>query len=217
MRPITVTVGPLVASATTAVALSQTPGAGTALTLNGTLVTGGVAVFDVARTVLFSSGGNNSNTTFTITGTDWAGNPISEALVGSNGGTKTSLLSYKTVTSITSSTASAAGLTVGTGTTASSPWVRLDEFCPGGTGIQVNAFGTVNYTVQQTFDDPNSPTNPIAPASMTWINHPDTALVSATSSIQSNYAYAPLWVRIVLNSGTGNAVGTFAQAASAVY
>jgi hypothetical protein len=216
MRPVKVTVGPLVASATTAICLSQTPPAG-ALTLNGALVVGGVAVLDVARTILFSSTGNNSTSNFTIVGTDWAGNPISEVLAGSNGATATSLLSYKTVTSITSSASSAAGLTVGTGTTASSPWVRFDEYAAPQVSIQTNAFGTVNYTVQQTLDDPNSPTDPVAPAKMTWINAPDTALVSAAGSIQSNYAYAPTWARVVLNSGTGHVDATFTQAGNAAY
>ena len=210
MRPVKVTVGPLVASATTAIALSQTPPAGL-LTLNGALVVGGVAILDVARTVLFSSTGNNSNTTFTITGTNWAGDTISENLVGASGGAVATLLSYKTVTSISSSTASAAGLTVGTGTTASSPWVRLDSWAMAQTSIQANAFGTVNYTVQQTLDDPNSATNPVVVSNMTWINHPDLALVSATSSIQSNYAYPPTFARVVLNSGTGSVVTTFSQ------
>lgn len=211
MRPVKVTVGPLVASATTAIALSQTPPAGL-LTLNGALVVGGVAILDAARTVLFSSTGSNSNTTFTITGTNWAGDTISESLVGASGGTATTLLSYKTVTSISSSAISAAGLTVGTGTTASSPWVRLDNWAMAQTSIQANAFGTVNYTVQQTLDDPNSATAPVAAANMTWINHPDTALVAAAGSIQSNYAYVPVFARVVLNSGTGSVVTTFAQA-----
>lgn len=213
MQPLHVTVGPLVASASTGICLSQTPGTGTKLTLNGALVTNGVAVLDKPRTLLFSSSGNNSTTTFTIIGTDWAGMPITEALVGASGATVTSILSYATVISITSSLASAAGLTVGTAGSASSPWVRMDNWSAPQTLIQNNAYGTVNYTVQQTLDDPNDPTNPVSPQNVTWFNHPDPALVAATASTQSNYAYPPLWARVVLNSGTGYVNSTFNQAA----
>lgn len=64
--------------------------------------------------------------------------------------------------------------------------------------LQVNVTGTVNYTVQQTLDDP-------AGASPTWFSHPDAALVGATASAQGNYAYVPRAARVVVNSGTGTA------------
>ena len=215
MQPISVQVGPLAASVANAISLSQTPAAG-ALLLNGSLVNAaGVAILDKPRTLLFTSAGNNSTSFFTITGTDWAGSPISEVLQGANIGTKTSLLSYATVVSIVSSAASAAGLTVGTGTSASSPWVRLDSWASPQTLLQNNAFGTVNYTVQQTNDDPNDPTSPVAPANMTWFNSTDPALIAATASTQSNYAYAPVFARVVLNSGSGYVVTRFNQSSDA--
>lgn len=183
----------------------------TGLLQGDTLQIGGVAVLDKPRTLLFTSSGNNSTSFFTITGADWAGNPISEVLQGANIGTKTSLLSYATVTSIVSSASSAAGLTVGTASSASSPWVRLDSWASPQTLIQNNTSGTVNYTVQQTLDDPGDPVNPVAPANMTWFNTTDPALVNATASTQSNYAFAPVFVRIVLNSGTGSVTSRFNQ------
>ena len=90
--------------------------------------------------------------------------------------------------------------------------VRLDEWAFSQVAIQCTASGTVNYTVQQTLDDPNDPTNPVPLASMTWVNHPDTALVGATGTIQSNYGYCPRFVRVVQNSGTGTVTATFIQA-----
>lgn len=92
--------------------------------------------------------------------------------------------------------------------------VRLDEWAFPQVAIQCTASGTVNYTVQQTLDDPNDPTNPVPLANMTWINHPDTNLVSATTSVQSNYAYCPRYARVVLNSGTGIVTATFIQSNS---
>lgn len=90
----------------------------------------------------------------------------------------------------------------GTGSTAAipldyhgSPWVSL----------QVVVSGTVNFTVQQTLDDPES-------ASPTWFPHPDTALAAATASAQGNYAYIPRAVRVTVNSGAGSATLTVIQA-----
>ena len=46
--------------------------------------------------------------------------------------------------------------------------VRFDDWAPGTVSLQVKVTGTVNYTVQTSMDDPNSPTNPVELASMTW-------------------------------------------------
>jgi hypothetical protein len=70
----------------------------------------------------------------------------------------------------------------------------------------------VNYTVQSTLDDPNSPTNPVVPSAVTWITTNDTNVVAATSSLQTNYAFAPAYVKVNLNSGSGSIVVTVTQA-----
>lgn len=210
MRPLVVTVGPLATANANAICLSQTPSAG-ALTLNGALVSDGVATLDTARRVLITATGNESSRTFTITGTNWSGASISEVLTGPNATTAYSVLDYKTVTSITISGNAAGALTVGTNTIASSPWVRFDEWAPSDISVQCVVSGTVNYTVQQTLDDPNNPINPVAPASVTWVTSPDPFLVGATATVQSNYAFMPVYARILLNSGTGSVTGTFVQ------
>lgn len=94
----------------------------------------------------------------------------------------------------------------------SSNWVFFDSFALPQVSIQADTAGTVNYTIQQTLDDPNSPTNPIDPISVTWVNHPDTNLVNATGPVQGNYGYAPAYARVLLNSGTGTVTVTFTQA-----
>jgi hypothetical protein len=209
MRPITVTVGPLAAAAANAICLSQTPVAGP-LTLNGATVVGGVAVLDTARRVLFTCAASEVANTFTITGTDWAGNPISEVVPGP-AATAVTALDYATVTSITISGNAAGAITVGTNGVAGSKWVRLDEWALPQTAIQVNVDGTVNCTVQQTLDDPNSPWAPVPAADVVWINHPDTNLVGIVGDVQGNYGYAPTFARVVLNSGTGSVRATFIQ------
>lgn len=211
MQPISVTVGPLAAASANAICLSQTPAGAGALTLNGALVTSGVAILDVARRVLITCAGDESTRTFTITGTSSSGNSLTETITGPNATTAQSVLDYKTVTSITISGAAAGAITVGTSGVASSRWVRLDSWAFPEVGVQVDVSGTINYTVQQTFDDPNDPTNPVTPANVIWSNSSDAAVVAKAVDAQSSYAYAPTYVRVTANSGTGTARLTLVQ------
>ncbi len=213
MRQIQVIVGPLAAASANNIALSQTPTAGN-LTLNGASVVNGVAVLDKPRRVLITTTANESGNTFTIFGTNWSGSTISETITGPNIGTAASLLDYATVTRITISGNAVGALTVGDNGVASSPWVCLDHWAHAQVSVQCDASGTVNYTVQSTLDDPNDPTNPVAPSAVVWINSSDSGAVAATTSIQTNFAYTPTYARIVLNSGTGSVTATFAQAGS---
>jgi hypothetical protein len=105
---------------------------------------------------------------------------------------------------------------------ADSPWARLDNWgALAEVAIQVNGSGTVNWTVRQTTDDPNvitnqlpTPTYEITEAGVNWVNHPDSALVASTvtSGVQGNYAYPPIFAKLVLNSGTGIVNAKFVQA-----
>lgn len=214
MRPVTVTVGPLTAASANNIALSQTPAGAGALTLNGSLVTGGVAVLDHPRRVLITTA--DTTHTFTITGLSPTGTALSESFLVTGGATA-SQLDYASVTSVTISGAATGAVTVGTNGVASTAWVRLDNYAPSAVAIQCTASGTVNYTIQQTLDDPNSPTNPVIPSAVTWVATSDTAGVGATGTIQSNYAYAPTFARVLLNSGTGTVTATFSQSGAVPY
>src|SRR5688500_12081268 len=80
---------------------TQTPLAAGNLTINGDLASGGVATIataNTARQVIITSAGNDSGRTFTIYGTDAAGNTFSEALTGASGGAATSVAHFRTVT-----------------------------------------------------------------------------------------------------------------------
>lgn len=72
--------------------------------------------------------------------------------------------------------------------------------------LQVVVTGTVNYTVQQTLDNPFDTS--ITP---TWFNHPDPNMVAQTVNRQGNYAYVPAAVRIAVSSGSGTARLTIVQ------
>jgi phospholipase/lecithinase/hemolysin len=89
--------------------------------------------------------------------------------------------------------------------------VRLDNWAFGQVGVQLSVTGTVNYTLQQTMDDPNSTTDPVALASINWVNCADSAVVGATATKQTNYQFAPIFCRVVLNSGSGSVTATFVQ------
>lgn len=200
--------------------ISITASAGT----TGAITVGhyGTATLDVARRVIITSGGNDLAITFTLSGTDINGSVISEAITGASGAAASSVLSYKTVTSLSASAALATTVTVGTNTVADSAFVRFDNLAAmSQVAIQVDGTGTVNWTVRQSLDDPNFVTNNDPPntfqwtqATMKWVDHPDSNLVASavTTGVQGNYGYAPVWAKLVLNSGTGTATATFAQA-----
>lgn len=218
MRPVTVTVGPLAAASANNIALSQTVAGAASVNLNGTLVTGGVAYLSKPQQVLITDVGNDSGITFTITGTDRYGAALTQTLTGTSGSSVATTVDFLTITSIkTSGSTSASGITVGTNGVAGSDWVRFDEYCPSNTSIQCNVTGTVNYTVQSTLDDPNSATNPVSIVNINWVASSDTNVVNATATKQSNFAYAPIFARILLNSGSGSVTSTFIQDSNGPY
>ena len=217
MQPRVVSVGPLVTANASNIAQSQTPTSGTALTLNGTLVAGGVAVMDTPRRGLLTPGSEASPRTLIVTGADRYGQVQSETLAipATTTTPVQTVLDYATITKLLPAGGGwTAAATFGTSGVASSQWVYFDGYAMPQVGIQVNVSGTVSVTVQQTLDDPLSPTNPVSVANMTWLSHPDSALVASAVAVQGNYAYLPQWARLTLNSGSGSSTGTFIQAHS---
>lgn len=215
MRPITVTVGPLATASANSIALSQTPS--TTFILNGTLAASGVATTDTPRRVLITAVANESAKTFTIYGTDWNSAPQIELIAGPNASSVFTATDFRTVTRITISAAAAGAVTVGTNTVASSAWIRLDEFSSFPTAMQCSVTGVVNYSVQQTLQDPNSPYSPTAPYLVQWLATADPNVVGATTTQQSSYTYAPLYSRVMLNSGTGSVALVVSQSGSSSF
>lgn len=90
--------------------------------------------------------------------------------------------------------------------TGSSSVVPLDHYqSPFNVGFGVVVSGTVNYTVQHTFDD-------IFDASVTpvWFSHPTIASLAANAD--GNYAFPVRAVKVLVNSGAGTATMTVIQA-----
>jgi hypothetical protein len=214
---ITLRVGPLATAAADAVATSQTLLAAGNLTLDGTLVTSGVAYMDTPRRLIITSAGNDTAITFTAYGTDYNGSPLEASHAGGSGSAVDFGVSFRTVTRIAASGATAAAVTAGTNTVADSRIGFLDQFGFAPTALQLDVTGTVNVTVQQTLDNPNGDFGfgtPLGAANINWHDHGDSNMVAATASAQSNYAFTPVAVRLVLNSGTGSAALKLVQLAS---
>lgn len=212
MQPITVTIGPIAAADTNGIAESQTVSGAANVTLDGALVTSGVAVMDAPRRVVITSGGNDAAINFTVYGTTFGGATVSETVKGTNGSTSTTATDFKTVTRIaTSGSTSASGIIAGTNSVAGSRWVRLDSWANAQTAIQCTVSGTVNYTLQTTMNDPNDPFSPVGISSVVWLNTNDGDAVTAIGNVSSNFDWTPTYARVLLNSGTGSVSAVFSQ------
>lgn len=155
----------IVAAVSNGVALSQTLGAAGNLTLNGSLVSGGVATLDsggAARRLIITSAGDDSALTWTITGTKRdpgnSSNAIAatETLAGAAAGASAmSLTDFLTVTQIAGSGATTGAVTAGTNGVASAPAVPLDNYEPlfEASAVAYVTSGTPTYQLEVTYDD----------------------------------------------------------------
>jgi hypothetical protein len=92
-----------------------------------------------------------------------------------------------------------------------SNWVRFDDWAPNYISIQCVVTGTVDYTIEYTLDDPNSPWDPVAVNNVTWAETDDADVVNSTVDATSNFIFAPTFARVKLNSGSGSVRATFLQ------
>ena len=90
-----------------------------------------------------------------------------------------------------------------TGVGSSSSLVMNTNISPFNVGFGVTATGTVNYTVQHTFDDP-------AVGFTTWFSHPTVA--SQAANADGNYAFPVTGIKVLVNSGAGTATLNLIQA-----
>jgi hypothetical protein len=217
MRPIQKTIS-IAAATTNSVATSQKPENGVNLTLNGSLVTSGVATFTYPTQVSFGSASNLSTVTFTVYGlvlnADGTQTANSETVTGPNNTTVATTLTFVNVNLITVATATTfttqrvvvGGAAVGIGTGA---WWPLDIYVPNQvTTISCNilASGSANYTVQYTNEDPfNTSITQLAVA------HPAAALAGASTSQTASTTVLMRAVRVNVASGAGQLRVTVVQ------
>lgn len=88
----------------------------------------------------------------------------------------------------------------------SSSIMPMDHYqSPFNVGIGVVVTGTVNYTIQHTFDDIQN-----AAVTPTWFSH--ATLAAQTASADGNYAFPVRGIKVLVNSGSGTATATIIQA-----
>ena len=90
-----------------------------------------------------------------------------------------------------------------TGTGSTSALVMNTNITPFNVGFGVLVTGTVNYTVEHTFDDP-------AIGFTTWFPHPTIAALAVNAD--GNYAFPVTGIRLTVNSGGGTATLKLIQA-----
>ena len=90
-----------------------------------------------------------------------------------------------------------------TGEGSSDALVMNTNTTPFNVGFGVIVDGTVDFTVQHTFDDP-------AVGFTTWFNHPTVA--SQIASADGNYAFPVTGIRVTMNSGEGSVTMKVVQA-----
>lgn len=182
------------------IATSQSLAGAGSLTLDGVLVTGGIATLDYARQISITSAGNDSGITFTVTGTDFNDKALSETITGGNVAAVETTGYFKTVTDIAGSGATASTVTAGTVDEASSQIVPLNgDHSSTAATLVVDVTGTINYTTQQTFDDLQ--TEVLSSQSAAWFD----VDASQTADLVSAATVGATGVRLIVNSYTSGA------------
>lgn len=89
--------------------------------------------------------------------------------------------------------------------TGSSNVLPMDLYIsPFNVGFGVVATGTVTYTVQHTFDDPQTVASPV------WFSHP--TIAAKSDNQDGNYAFPVAAIKVLVTAGAGTATMTLIQA-----
>ena len=93
-------------------------------------------------------------------------------------------------------------------TGSSSPAVMNTNVSPFNVGFGITVTGTINYTVQHTFDDVFDLN--FDPTTAVWFDHP--TIASQSTNKDGNYAFPVTGIKVLVNSGTGSATLKLIQA-----
>lgn len=210
----------LAAASANNIALTQTPTSGTALTLNGSTVSGGVATLDSARRVLLTFGNEVSARTLVLTGTNETGITIQETLAVASGGGSTvaSVQDYLTITSaVPAGGGWSAAVTLGTNTTGSTPWkIVSGNVVPVEIGLNLflstgSATFGIEYTYYPVASGGNPPWSYFTPPAQV-ISHPTLSGLTASAEGSISGGIIPNAWRMTISSGTGTIVVSGKQA-----
>lgn len=199
MRQITLSCGPYAAASATALRAAAPIAAPGALTLSATS-------FTAPRRILFTFAGDASAAVFTVTGTDWNGQLVTEDVAGTNGGTVYTIYDYKGSITASSSAAVASNVSIGTNGIASSRPAFLDVYANGDTYVQATPSSSgISYTIQLAGDDPS---RGVAYTAVNWINSGTSALVAATTAQTAVQNGVPTMMRVLINNAGSDTAAT---------
>lgn len=182
---------------------------GATLTLDGVLTSGGTYTsadgFAHRLSILDTATQDQSDSTFTVTGTDADGRAQTEAITGpASGATVESTKYFKTVTSVAITGGDAMDtVSMGTVDEFASPTIGLDHYEQVAPAVHVNITGTINYDIQVSGYDPND-ADLTDHESMNWQNDGNFGAKSA-DLIASLAVPGMRAMRVVSNSYTNGA------------
>lgn len=215
MRPAIYNYAP---ASTTFVATSQAGTSGVALTLNPSnfdytnIATSQVILDGGAsqRSVSLTSSQNLSSVLFTVVGFDPVRTLITQSITGPNNSTVYTTTGYTVVSSITPNATFTSGISAGMGTSGTTNWFVASTYVPDfNIGIGVYVSGSLVYTVQHTFDDIFN----TSLGSLRVFNNENSAVVNATTSQDTNYAFGIAASRVAITgTGGGGLTAIFRQA-----
>lgn len=196
------------AASTTFIATSQAGTSGVALTLNSStfdytnIATSQVVIDGGAsrRSVSLTSTGNLSGIQFTIVGFDNGNVTVNQTITGPNNSTVYTTTGYTTVRSITPNGTFTSGVSVGIGTSGVTNMFVPSQYTPDfNVGIGIYVSGSLNYTVQHTFDDIFTTSY----GSLRFFNNDDSSVVNATTSQDTNYAFGVGGIQVAVTGVSG--------------
>lgn len=207
MRPARFTVTSIVDD--DGIATAQSASAAGYLTLNGALISGGKWTGSGGgQQVLITSSSNQTGITFTTYGKDVDGKAVSVARAGTSSSAATVSGYWSEITGVYASSATAGTVKVGFSGAAATPTYvvnyRSEDFMA---SLAADVTGTLNGTVQHTFDDVWSTS--WREGTGVWRSNDDADLVGFTANVNGNYQYPPVATRAILNSSSNAAVLTY--------
>lgn len=207
MRRAEFTVTPVIDS--DGLAAAQSVSAAGYLTLNGALIADGKwSTTGQGHQVAITSVGADTGVTFTVYGKDVDGKTVTDSVTGASASAATVSTYFREVTAIYASTASAATVTAGFLGGSSTPTYVVNYKMPNFmASLAVDVTGTLNGTVQHTFDDVFR-TDWLADTGV-WRDHDDADLVGFTANQNSNYAFPPVACRTIVNTASSASAVTF--------
>lgn len=191
------------------IAESQMPGGSGNLTLDGVLVSGGVATFSNGSKVSITSDADDSVNTFTVTGIDSRDISTSEVVTGPNTTTVLSTKYFKRVDSIAISGAAVGNITAGVNGETVTKWVPLNtgKIIDIGFGVVLSSGASLTYSIEHTFSDVQQNSD----VTIDTFEHADTR--DKVANDDGNYAFPVVATRLTVKAFTsGTATVTYMEA-----